>query len=48
MKSLSCNTEEFDFILKIKRSQYRFAFLKDHFVLLEECFGEEQDERQEN
>lgn len=48
MKGLSCNTEEFDFILKIKRSQYRFAFLKDRLVLLGECFGEEQDQKQEN
>lgn len=43
MNGFSCHAGEFDFILKIKRSQ----FLKDRLVLLGECFGEEQDQRQE-
>lgn len=42
MNGFSCHAGEFDFILKIKRSQ----FLKDHLMLLE-SIGGEQVQRQE-
>lgn len=42
MNGFSCHAGEFDFILKIKRSQ----FLKDHLILLE-SIGGEQVQRQE-
>lgn len=45
MNDLSCYAEQFDFILQIMRSNTDF---ERPCILLGECRGEKQDQRQEN